>query len=210
MVAPATALSMLGSATTLGVNLAPLRYLTFSFVSLMICVSGLPSIISSCTYILTSLSKTSCLRALRPRMRMSAEPKLPLRHTKIAEHAHGSRPMVRSTAKLGEVRANERHARPLWHGVRTRASKEANGGCHSRSDHDNLLTARGGGEAAPGVLQGERQRRHCDIRSASIRSDADRNLTASRAPFAPPYRTSSCMYGSRDHSVGSFQGLQLL
>ena len=77
IVAPSTAFSSDGSATTFGVNLAPLRYLTFSFVSLMICVRGLPSIISSCTYILTSLSKTSWRAALRPRMRTSAEPKLP-------------------------------------------------------------------------------------------------------------------------------------
>ena len=77
MVAPETAEAMSGSATTFGVNFAPFRYLTFSFVSLMIDVSGLPSIISSCTYIFTSLSKTSCLSALRPRMRTSAEPKLP-------------------------------------------------------------------------------------------------------------------------------------
>ena len=59
MVAPLVALSRLGSAITFFVNLAPLRYLTFSFVSLMILVSGLPSIISSCTYMRTSLSNTS-------------------------------------------------------------------------------------------------------------------------------------------------------
>ena len=78
IVAPSTAFSSDGSATTLGVNLAPLRYLTFSLVSLMIWVSGLPSIISSCTYIDTLGSKVSGLSsAFLPRMRTSAEPKLP-------------------------------------------------------------------------------------------------------------------------------------
>merc|ERR1719454_2044469 len=75
--APATADEMSGSATTFLVNLAPLRYFTFSFVSLMIPVSGLPSIISSCTYILTSSSKMSCRVAFLPRMRTRALPKLP-------------------------------------------------------------------------------------------------------------------------------------
>merc|ERR1719409_543783 len=65
IVAPSTASSIFGLATTLVVNLAPFRYLTFSLVSLMISVSGLPSIISSCTYILTSESNVSCFSALQ-------------------------------------------------------------------------------------------------------------------------------------------------
>mmetsp|Transcript_5874 Transcript_5874/g.13671 ORF Transcript_5874/g.13671 Transcript_5874/m.13671 type:complete len:205 (-) Transcript_5874:126-740(-) len=77
IVAPSTAFSSDGSATTLGVNLAPLRYLTFSLVSLMIWVSGLPSIISSCTYMVTVGSNSGFSSAFLPRMRTSAEPKLP-------------------------------------------------------------------------------------------------------------------------------------
>mmetsp|Transcript_24971 Transcript_24971/g.81549 ORF Transcript_24971/g.81549 Transcript_24971/m.81549 type:complete len:270 (-) Transcript_24971:33-842(-) len=78
IVAPLTASARSGTAFTFGVNLAPLRYLTFSLVSLIISVSGLPSIISSYTYSLTSLSKMSWRSAFWPRMRTSAEPKLPL------------------------------------------------------------------------------------------------------------------------------------
>jgi hypothetical protein len=77
IVAPLTASVMSGTATTFSVNLAPFRYLTFSCSLLMICVSGTPSIISSCTYMRTSLSKTGWRSAFWPRMRTSAEPKLP-------------------------------------------------------------------------------------------------------------------------------------
>mmetsp|Transcript_7475 Transcript_7475/g.19419 ORF Transcript_7475/g.19419 Transcript_7475/m.19419 type:complete len:234 (-) Transcript_7475:108-809(-) len=76
-VAPVTALARSGSAITFSGSLTPLRYLTFSCVSLMISESFLPSIISSKTHMFTSVSMSSWRAALKPMMRAIAEPQLP-------------------------------------------------------------------------------------------------------------------------------------
>mmetsp|Transcript_8613 Transcript_8613/g.25309 ORF Transcript_8613/g.25309 Transcript_8613/m.25309 type:complete len:484 (-) Transcript_8613:110-1561(-) len=76
-VAPLTALMMSGSATTLLVNVLPLRYLTFSCFSLMMSVRFLPSTCSWYTHIRTSSSKSPSSSRFRPTTLAIAEPQFP-------------------------------------------------------------------------------------------------------------------------------------